>query len=131
MPQPKRVVFILKRMWNYCSICMDYAHTDEGDVCPSCGSVLERHDLYHDIKTGLKRVEYREAKPYWTDRLFKEDKNGVLRVKVNRAWFVVGMPKDFLPRLEADIVSVAALTDEEGCAETYAITFKNVQEITA
>lgn len=123
------IVFRLRRMWPYCPICMEYMPQDEGNICLDCGSILERRDVYHDVKTGFKRVEYREAKKYWTDRLFKMDKQGVPHLKVHRAWFTVGFPRYSVPRLETDITKIDLLTDEDGYARTYAIHVANVEEV--
>ena len=70
----KKVVFHLKRFWN-------------------------GRDLREEIKSGKKRIEYRDASIYWLTRLLKNP-------KPRRAWFVFGYPKNNLPRFEADIISI-------------------------
>ncbi|MBQ7166822.1 MAG: hypothetical protein IJR93_07770 [Treponema sp.] len=37
-----------------------------------------KKEWYEKIRSGAKRIEYREVKPYWTDRIAKEYKNELL-----------------------------------------------------
>ena len=113
MGKPKRIIFNLKRLWTY----------------PDGRTV----DLYEEIKSGRKISEWRDYKPYWEDRLFKRkmiDGMEHFRQKVNKAWFVVGFPKNNLPRLEADITNILIHVDDEGFAEQIEIKFTNVKEVT-
>lgn len=94
-----KVVFRLKRLWR-----------DNDHVV----------DLYHQIKSGRKTVEYRDASQYWLKRLCRKvldvqqmpldlaSAKGALIIldfflKVKRVWFLVGFPKNSVPRLEANI----------------------------
>jgi len=56
----------------------------------------ETVDLYEEIKSGRKTSEWREPTNYWITRL-------LLEPQPKHACFVVGYPKNNLPRLEADI----------------------------
>lgn len=112
MAEPKRVIFHLKRLWTY----------------PDGRTV----DLYREILEGRKTSEFRDCKDYWTDRLYKKkmiDDTLHLTPKVDKAWFVVGFPKNSLPRLEADITNILILKDDDGFAEQYEIQFTNVKEV--
>ena len=109
----KRVIFRLKRLWTY----------PDGTT----------RDLYKEILEGRKTSEFRDVKPYWTDRLYKKRTTidtDYLTPKVDRAWFVVGFPKNNLPRLEADITNILTQMDDDGFAEQYEIQFTNVKEVT-
>lgn len=112
----------------------------------------ETVDLYEAIKSGKKTSEWRNASSYWTRIFFgsnipesmcKEcsfehlcngqrgddcptlDFTKYLRGKMRRAWFIVGFPKDNLPRLEADITAVLY----HPRTNQFEIKFKNVVEI--
>jgi len=102
-----RVIFRLKRFWEI------------------NGKIV---DLYEKIKSGEKTSEWRNASRYWFNLLIdynKMSKSGMIYnpdfnnwdtklrsinltkyLKVNRAWFTVGFPKNNLPRLEADITGL-------------------------
>lgn len=95
----KKVLFSLKRWW------------------PPGFPREEQYDLYEAIKEGTKTAEYRDVTPYWTSRLFTKGR------PKTRAWFMVGFPKNCLPRLEADITKI--LVDED----QYEIQFENVVEV--
>lgn len=123
------VIFNLKTMWTY----------PDGQVVR----------LYDEIKSGRKTSEWRDFKTFWIRRLLKKtddipnivkclgssdtiDLTGGLRV--GRAWFVEGFPKNSLPRLEAIITDLLyhdtghLLNNDPGQFE---IKFKNVVEISA
>ena len=100
--------------------------------------------LYDEIKSGRKTSEWRDVKKFWMRRLLKitEDKIPINKVsgdpgfmegpfidltgglKVGRAWFVEGFPKNSFPRLEATITGL--IWHETGQFE---IQFNNVVEI--
>ena len=95
-------------------------------------------DLYEEIKSGRKTIEYRDAIPFWSSRLLNvKDKilltmmlryssaNLTAYLKHHRAWFVVGYPKGNLPRLEANITKLV-LND----AKQFEVSFTNVKEVT-
>lgn len=101
------------------------------DVQPQSGS------FYEDFKAGLKTSEWREAKPYWFRRLFREaawfvnnDRAQSISayLKVHRAWLVEGYPKGSLPRLEADITGVIVHPFSKSHSQLE-IKVANVQEI--
>jgi len=95
--------------------------------------VGRRVDLYEEIKTGRKTSEFRDYTSHWVSRLFRRLlKTGIthMRLKVDRAWFVVGFPKNNLPRLEADIKGYRIILDEDDFAQTIEIIFENVIEVT-
>lgn len=80
-------------------------------------------NLYEEIKSGRKTVEYRKAGEHWKPRLLKDPKyvtehlssfpkviEGMSwlidvtdQLKSRNAWFMVGFKKRCLPRLEAKI----------------------------
>ena len=60
----------------------------------------EVFNLWDDIIKGVKKCEYREANEYWLKRL------PIGSVENLRAWFMVGYPKNNLPRIEADITEI-------------------------
>jgi hypothetical protein len=71
--------------------------------------------LYGQIKNGKKTNEWRDFSKYWQQRLLlrqilkypsRQPIDCTKDLKVHRAWFVEGYPKDNLPRLEADIVGL-------------------------
>lgn len=87
----KKVVFNLKRTW-----------VIDGKTV----------DLYEEIKSGRKTSEWRDATEFWFNRLCMRGKSHEYKIgevdltdslKVYKAWFVIGYPKNNLPRLEADI----------------------------
>lgn len=96
-------------------------------------------DLAEEIRSGRKRIEYRRASDYWLRRLLKDpsnipsavDKNGLIDLtkclKVKRAWLIVGLPKNNLPRFEADVTGLF-LDPRVRQLQTH---FSNVVEITA
>ncbi len=89
-------------------------------------------NLYEEIKAGRKTIEYRDCTRFWITRLCgnhihvygPQDLTEYL--KVNRAWFVRGYPKDCLPRLEADITGLKC-----NDAMQLEIAFANVKEVTS
>ena len=126
-----RVIFNLQRHW----------------VMPD-GAIV---DLYEEIKSGRKTSEYRYNLKkgfdgFWFKRLCRPltrremsqlplglasaDScaiNMTYFLKVCRTWFVVGYPKNCLPRLEADITKLL-LYPREGEAHLE-IQFNNVREV--
>ena len=77
----------------------------------------EYGDLYEAIKSGRKKVEYRDATPHWTSRLISEKGLDDVRhhfgsdleftgdhMKHDKAVFVVGYTK--FPKLVADITKI-------------------------
>ena len=93
-----RIIFHLKRFW------------------PIGNTTV---DLYEKIKAGKKTTEWRDNTEYWRNRLGIDGN----RPRPAKAWFVVGYPRDMLPRLEADIIGVHIDDDQIG------ILFNNVKEI--
>ena len=79
----------------------------------------ETFDPYEEIKEGTITSEWRDATPYWKRRLTVDGK-----LKVNRAWFTVGYPKNNLPRLEADITKLVYSLDGK-----FEIQISNVVEV--
>jgi len=77
-------------------------------------------DPYESIKSGRKTVEYRPNNRYWRLHLIRANP------RPSRAWFVVGRPKDSLPRLEADITRIV----RRHPTNRIEIHFKNVVEVT-
>jgi hypothetical protein len=107
--------------------------------------IWEGKDLWEEIKKGRKRSEWRDLSPYWIKRLCHEVSlpdgkkvsislwiNGTVPMdltkylKVHRAWFVEGYPKNSLPRLEADITGLVY----HSSGSQLEIKFTNVQEVT-
>ncbi len=103
----ERIIFNLKRLWEV-----------EGKTV----------DLYEEIKSGRKTIEYRDCTRFWGKRLCgwviygTQELTSIL--KVHRAWFVVGYPKNNLPRLEADIIGLRC-----NGAMQFEIKFANVREV--
>lgn len=82
-------------------------------------------DLWEEITSGRKTIEYRDATAYWWKRLFGVDLNDKFSVSLRalaknlkqdqyvysknnlkipkHATFTIGMPKNNLPRIEADV----------------------------
>ena len=63
-----------------------------------------KKEWYEKIRSGEKTVEYREVKPYWTNRLKKCINNGVFKEFFNRAkigsWIHIGLsPESCVLRL--------------------------------
>ncbi len=98
----------------------------------------EYGDLYEAIKTGRKKVEYRDATPYWELRLLSEKawlyksfylgRTLVFRgdfLKHDTATFVVGYTS--YPRLIADITKIVFDYD----ADQFQVHLENVKEETA
>jgi len=104
-------------------------------------------DLWEEIVSGRKTVEYREATEYWWNRLFGVEYNDKwsviirslakqkqkdqyiypkdLKTLVKTATFTIGYPKNNLPRIEADVSFVVYYyeTDQLGTG------FKNIKVI--
>ena len=93
-----KIIFNLKRLWEI-----------DGEM----------RDLYEMIRSGEKTSEWRDLTDRWGKKL--------RGAEGKRAWFVVGYPKDSLPRLEADIVEVV----EHRETLQYEIRFTNVSEVLA
>ena len=97
---PDRVIFRLKRHWIV-----------EG----------RKVDLYQEIKENRKKVEYRDASPYWLKRLcFRaalhmiagEEQDLTPYLKVTHAWFIFGFPKGNVPRFEARITKLIVVSGQ-------------------
>jgi hypothetical protein len=94
-------------------------------------------DLYEDIKAGRKTSEWRDLSNYWCQLLTGMPKeklestvalvgdNLTELLKVKKAWFVVGYPKNNLPRLEVDIVDLLLSRD----SDQFEIRIANVVEM--
>ncbi len=83
--------------------------------------ILGAHvDPYESIRSGRKTVEYRPNSRYWRARLIEANP------RPTRAWFVVGYPKDCLPRLEADITRIF----RRPVTNKIEVHFENVVEVT-
>lgn len=99
--------------------------------------------LYERIRQKKKTVEYREATPYWVNRLCMHSDlvlelaaNWDLRdtrpqdltklLNVHRAWFLTGFPKYSLPRIEAEITRLIYNPAGDGQLE---IHFKAIREL--
>lgn len=92
------IVFNLKQFWTY---------PDERTV-----------DLYLEIKERRKTSEWRDATPHWFNLLFGDKaaiamartRNGIRDLtsllRTRNARFMVGYPKNSLPRIEAHIAKV-------------------------
>lgn len=128
----RKVVFRLKRGWQM----------EDGRTV----------DLYEEYRSGRKTIEYRDLTDYWLKRLcdltLKEfydlievheaqpyekfvrvTKRWLVdltnRLVVKRAWLTVGMPKNNLPRFEADIIKLIANIK----GKQLEVYFDNVEEI--
>lgn len=95
-----KIVFHLMRFWH------DY----------STGT-LKIIDLEKEIMEGRKTSEWRDASPYWAQRLFKNWKSIDFKMggktqdltehlKARHAWLIFGFPKGNIPRMEIDIKKV-------------------------
>ena len=92
-------------------------------------------DLWEEIKSGRKTIEWREAKSYWIRRLLGYETlaqtsqkivNFTKGLIVHKAWFVIGYPKNNLPRLEADVIGLIYYHD----TKQFGIKIANVKEVT-
>ena len=112
-----RVIFNLKRHWEIDGMIVD---------------------LYDEIKSGRKTNEWRNATSFWCTRLIERGSTSPYfpwavphdishGLKVHKAWFVIGYPKDNLPRLEADITGL--IYHPELKSSQLEIKFANVREI--
>jgi hypothetical protein len=88
------VVFHLKRMW-------------------------QGKDLYEEIKSGRKTSEWRDCTTYWVRRLMRPlvevgrltragfsdspAEDFTHRLRVHKAWLVIGFPKNSVPRFQVEI----------------------------
>lgn len=127
----RKVVFRLKRGWQ----------TEDGRTV----------DLYEEFRSGRKTIEYRDVSPYWLKRLcdmsmqelwdmpeyWKAKAEGRLfdltdRLVVKRVWLTIGMPKNNLPRFEADVIKLMVDTHTGKCLlmpRKFHIHLANVEEI--
>jgi hypothetical protein len=108
-------------------------------VCgiPNCNCREFMLDLYAEIKAGRKTSEWRDFSDYWCRILTGMPKerlestvalvgdNLTELLKVKKAWFVVGYPKNNLPRLEADITDLLLSRD----SDQFEIRIANVTEV--
>lgn len=91
-----------------------------------------KKEWFEKIKNGEKTHEYREVKPFWTNRLMKEDVLYLMKHGKLRAEFVCGYPprNDTSKRIQAvikDITIVDGLkTDLQVDADVYDIAFEVV-----
>lgn len=96
--------------------------------------IWEGKNLWEEIKQGRKTSEWRDSTEFWFKRLCisgashpyslsPQDFTDIL--KVYKAWFVVGYPKDNLPRLEADIIRLF----NHPIDGQFEIVFANVKEV--
>lgn len=91
-------------------------------------------NLYEEIKSGRKVVEYRDATEHWAKRLLICGRvptvptrcNFTSVLRVNKVRFTVGYPKGSIPHLEADIRDLVYDPD----TEQFEIYFVNVKEVT-
>ena len=94
-------------------------------------------ELYPAIKNREKTSEWRDMTSYWSRilvsphyRITPPKEGAVLdltiALRVRKAWFTVGFPKDNVPRLEADIKGLFAHFD----TRQYEIKIENVREVT-
>ena len=79
---------------------------------------IHTNNLYKEIISGEKKDEWRNNKEYWRKRLLGDK-------APTKAWFVIGYPKDSLPRLEADITDII-IHEEIGQIQ---VKFTNVVEV--
>jgi len=101
--------------------------------------------LYEQIKSGKKTSEWRVLTLHWAKRLLDTsvlniafrmgDKPHDLTryLKVHKAWFVEGYPKNNLPRLEAEITGLVYHPEKKGFpahTQQIEIKFTNVKEVT-
>ncbi len=118
----RKIIFNLKRNWEVDGVIVD---------------------LYQQIKDGIKTSEWRYTRredgrlTRYTKLLVTErGRDHILKpgggrinlfeyIRTNRAWFVVGYPKDNLPRLEADIVGLVYHSD----TDQLEIKVSNVEEV--
>ena len=118
-----KIIFNLKRHW------LNPANYRTGETSKIV-------DLYEEIKAGRKTSEWRNFSSYWQRRLLlcsglkalsKKPIDCTEDLKASKAWFVVGYPKNNLPRLETDIVELIYHPK----SEQFEIKFANVQEVVA
>jgi hypothetical protein len=94
-------------------------------------------NLYQEIKDGRKTSEWRDASEYWKRILTGEPVSSFVYrygdihnlndyLEPSQAWFVVGYPKNNLPRLEAYITGLIFHRNED----QFEIKFNNVKEKT-
>jgi hypothetical protein len=95
----------------------------------------EGKDLWWEITRRRKTSEWRTFSTHWQERLLlcenlkalsNEPIDCTKDLKVHKAWFVVGYPKNNLPRIEADIIG---LTYHPAPAQ-FEIKIANAKEIT-
>lgn len=90
----------------------------------SDGTVIK--DVYGQIKSGEKKVEYRPNSDYWRkriDKILRKRKHGMtagagsnITIEVGypfTAWFVTGYPKGSLPRLEVSVSKIVEPVDRD------------------
>lgn len=83
-------------------------------------------NLWNEIISGRKKVEYRDATDYWLRRILNTDEKGLYRFIDRQPWrrrylfeaggpfnipkiarFTVGYPKNNRPMIEAEVLAVA------------------------
>lgn len=86
-------------------------------------TLVLKKQWFDKIKSGEKTIEYREAKEYWENRLYKNINSVVLKN---------GYSKN-APALEADVSYIKRIngkeTDLKIDKDVFAIGLKNVREI--
>ena len=119
-----KIIFHLMRLWE---IKSETTWKIEGKIV----------DLYEEIKSGRKTSEWRGASEYWAriltgeprsshDYAYGDTHNLTGLLEARKAWFVVGYPKNNLPRLEADIVGLIFHRN----SDQFEVKIANVKEIT-
>lgn len=88
---------------------------------------------YEKIKSGEKTIEYREVKPYWTDRLYRELRFLAGRHKMTKPIFCklrLGYTNTYMTATITDIEIVNGKdTDLQIDRRVYAIHLSDVSEV--
>jgi len=98
--------------------------------------IWEGKDLWEEIKKGRKTSEWRDFCKYWLRRLCIKRSNLFFVngtepqdlspwLKVKKAWFLQGYPKNSLPRLVAEITGLVY----HPSSSQLEIKFTNVKEV--
>jgi len=61
-----------------------------------------KKEWYEKIKSGKKTIEYREAKPYWTKRLYSETKKQIYAEYGSKGLIVIPEYRTFVKMLEEE-----------------------------
>jgi len=113
--------------------------------------IWEGKDLWQEIKSKRKTSEWRDLTNYWSKRLLRDYENVFLFIpteaieeaeangtsidlteylKITKAWFVIGYPKDCVPRFEADITGLLAWPKKNSAQSQFEIKIANAKELT-